>query len=160
MLSVRLFGEGNRWARESDLTTLCREIEDFLARARRERPVQQAAPLLDLDQRRAGWGGTAHVARLGAALDGWAGQFQWRAADGTFAPEVRAGARLTIDPEETADEGNLVVAFADGALHLLRLARRDGRRALVGGDQRPRPLGPAVAILGPVVELRRWLPRR
>lgn len=147
-------------ARESDLTTLHREIEAFLAGARCARPVQQAAPLLDLDQLCAGRAGSALVARLGAALDGWTGQFHLRAADDTFAPQVRAGDRLTIDPEETADEGDLVVAFADGALHLLRLARRDGRRALIGGDTVARSLGPEVAILGPVVELRRWLPRR
>jgi hypothetical protein len=147
-------------ARESELTTLCREIETFLARARRDRPVQQAAPLLDLDQLCAGRRGTALVAHLSGALEGWAGQLQLRAADETFAPQVCAGDRLTIDPEETADAGDLVVAFADGALHLLRLTRLDGRRALVGGDGQARPLGPAVAILGPVVEVRRWLSRR
>jgi hypothetical protein len=147
-------------ARESELATLCREIESFLARARRDRAVQQAAPLLDLARLCDGQTGEALVARLGAALDGWVGQLQWRAADDTFAPAIRAGDRLTIDPEETADEGDLVVAYADGALHLLRLTRHDGRRALIGGDGQPRPFGPAVAILGPVVELCRWLPRR
>ena len=142
---------------ERELATLCDEIETFLAQARRPRPLQQAAPLLDLDQLSAGREGVALIAHLGAALEGWSGQLHLRVADDALAPTVQAGDRLTIDPEGTSREGDLVVAFFDGALQLRRLARHAGRQALVGGNDTPRPLGPDVALLGPVIELRRWL---
>ncbi|HEY8602322.1 MAG TPA: S24 family peptidase [Thermomicrobiales bacterium] len=147
-------------AGERELTTLFDEIADFLAGARAVRPLQHSAPLLDLDRVCTACDGGPLVRRLGTVLDGWAGQFQFRAPDDTFAPEVCAGDRLTVDPEETVDRGDLVVAFAAGALLLRRLDRHAGRCALVGDGHAPVLLGPEVAILGRVVESRRWLVRR
>ena len=147
-------------AGERELTTLYDEIADFLAGARVVRPVLHSEPLLDLDPVCAARDGGPLVRRLGTVLDGWTGQLQFRAPDNTFAPEVCAGDRLTVDPEETVDRGDLVVAFAAGALVLRRLGRYAGRGALVGDGHAPILLGPEVAILGRVVESRRWLTRR
>lgn len=147
-------------AGERELTTLYAEIADFLAAVRVVRPLQHSDPLLDLDRVRTACDGGPLVRRLGTVLDGWTGQFQLRAPDDTFAPEVCAGDRLTVDPEATVDRGDLVVAFAAGALVLRRLGRYEGRSALVGDGHAPILLGSEVAILGRVVESRRWLARR
>jgi hypothetical protein len=141
-------------ANERKLTALWCEIETFLARPRVARPLYRADALLDLDQL------TANTASplpglLAHAIDGWEGRLLLSVADKAPVPEIQAGDRLVIDPEEEANDGSLVVAYAEGTLLVRRLRMRAGRQSLEVDGRAAIPLGPLVAIVGVVVELRR-----
>jgi hypothetical protein len=145
-------------AGEKELTTLWCEIDSLLARARAARPLHQSDALLDLDRL------TANAAmplleRLARAVDGWDGRLLLSATDDTLTPEVNTGDRLVIDPEREAKDGSLVVAFANSGLVVRRLRMRAGRQSLEADGQATIPLGPLVALVGVVVELRRALNR-
>jgi hypothetical protein len=141
-------------ASEQDLSTLWRAIDGHLARGRASRPRHQSDALLDLD-RLPVCDDLPLLARLGRAVAGWEGRLVLRVPDDTLAPEVRVGDRLMIDPEIAPGDGQLVVAFAAGALTVRRLRVRADRNWLEAGTLAPIWLGPLVAILGRVVELRR-----
>jgi hypothetical protein len=141
-------------ASESELTPLWREIDGLLAGARVVCPLQQSDALLDLD-RVPSDASVLLLHALACALDGWDGHLLLRAPDDTLAPAVRAGDRLVIAPEGAAGDGDLVVIFAAGALTLRRLRVRAGQEWFEAGSLVPIALGPLVAILGVVVELRR-----
>jgi hypothetical protein len=143
-------------ATERDLSTLFCEIDALLARARAARPLHQSDALLDLDRL------TANTAmplleRLARAVDGWDGRLLLSATDDTLAPDLHTGDRLVIDPECEAKDGSLVVAFANSGLVVRRLRVRPGRQSLEADGHTPIPLGPLVALVGVVVELRRGL---
>ena len=143
-------------AGERSLSALWHDIDSLLARARTSRPLQQSDALLDLD-RLPGDAATPLLEKLARAMDGWEGRLLLRAADDALAPEVRAGDQLVIDPAIAACDCHLVVAFAAGALTPRRLRARAGQNWLEAGSIAPVALGPLVAILGVVIELRRAL---
>ncbi|HEX5502794.1 MAG TPA: S24 family peptidase [Thermomicrobiales bacterium] len=141
-------------AGDHETTALWREIDALLADTRAARPLDQSDALLDLD-RVADVEAAPCLHELARALDGWDGRLLLRAPDDALAPEVRAGDRLVIAPGAAAGDGALVVAVAAGALTVRRLRAREGRAWLEAGSRAPLALGPLVAILGVVVELRR-----
>lgn len=144
-------------------TRFWREIEELLAQARVVRPLHHAEALLDLGRVVAEEGaGTPLIARLTGAMDGWDGRLIVPLADDALAPALRAGDRLVVDPLAEPREGDLILAYAGGALVARTLARRGGRQWLVAGADVGIPLGPGVAILGVAVEARCRLaaPRR
>ena len=145
-------------AGEQGPAALWRDIDALLARAREERPLHQSDTLLDLDRLGRG-NGVPFLEILARAVDGWDGRLLLSATDDSLAPDVRPGDRLVIDAEIETRDGSLVVAFADGALTIRRLHVRGGRHWLEAGQHAPIPLGPLVAIVGVVVELRRALRR-
>jgi SOS-response transcriptional repressor LexA len=90
-------------------------------------------------------------------MEGWDGRLLLTATDDGLAPDIRLGDRLVIDAAADARDGDCVVAFAGGALLIRRWRVRAGEHWLESGECAPLRLGPLVAILGVIIELRRTL---
>lgn len=144
-------------AGEQGLTPLWRDIEVALARARDARPLQRADPLLDLDRLKE-CAELPLLERLAHAIEGWDGRLILSATDDSLAPAIRVGDRLVVDTTIDARDGDLVLAYTEDALIARGLQLRDGRQWLVAGEGAPLALGPLVAIIGVIVELRRAIP--
>ena len=144
-------------ASNGEQATLWREIEELLARARETRPLHHADALLDVTRRAANCGELSLITRLAEALEGWDGQLLLAVPDNALAPLVRHGDRAVVDAEIDPSEGDIVALFVCGDLLLRNLTWRDGRQWLMAAGCAPIALGPEVAILGVVVELRRAL---
>jgi hypothetical protein len=141
-------------------TTLWREIEELLAHARQVRPLHHAEALLDIARVAGESGTTPLITRLAEAMEEWDGRLLVAVSDDALAPTLRTGDRLVVDWQCQPEEGDLVVAFTDGGLIARGLTWRERRQWLVSTDGCPPiPLGPEVAILGVVVELRRAMRR-
>jgi hypothetical protein len=144
-------------AGEPGLTILWRDIDALLARARAARPLHRADPLLDLDQL-SGCGEIPLLERLARATEGWEGRLVLTATDDSLAPDILVGDRLVVDMAIEGRDGDLVLAYTEGALIVRRLCARGGQPWPVAREGAPLALGPLVAIIGVVVELRRAIP--
>ena len=138
-----------------ELTTLWRDIDGLLARAREARPLRHADALLDVARLEADRGDLSLLTRLAEALAGWDGRLLVPAPDDALAPAIERGDGLVVDTETEAQGGNLVVAFRDSGLLVRYLTWRDARQWFVAAGCAAIPLGPEVAILGIVLEVRR-----
>ncbi len=141
-------------------TLFWRQIEELLARAREVRPLHRTDALLDLGRLIDEETTLPLIARLTEALDGWDGQLLLAVPDDALAPQLRAGDRLVVAPGAEPAEGDWVVVFTVGTLLVRQLLWRGGRQWLLAGEGQALPLGPEVAILGVVHELRRSFAQR
>lgn len=137
-------------------TALWRDIAGCLARARVARPLHCADALLDLTAVADGPGPL--LPRLAGALAGWDGHLLAGVPDDALAPALRLGDQIVVAPACEPADGDLVLAYADGALVVRRLDRVHDEQRLAADDGRaPVRLGPTVALVGVVLELRREL---
>lgn len=145
---------------ETGQATLWREIEELLANARETRPLHHAETLLDIARLATTRSPLPLIVRLAEALEDWDGRLLVAMDDDALAPTLCSGDRLVVDWQLQPDEGDLIVAFAGGALVARALTWQDGRQWLLGNDGcAPIPLGPEVGILGVIVEVRRPIHR-
>jgi hypothetical protein len=140
--------------------TLWREIEELLANAREARPLHHAEALLDIARLTAETSATPLLSRLAQAMEDWDGRLRVAVSDDALAPALCVGDHLVVDWQIQPEDGDLVIAFVDGALIARVMSWRERQQWLVANDGSAAiPLGPEVGILGVVVELRRTIHR-